>query len=226
MKLLLFDIDGTLVNTHGAGLRAMNRAFEFLYGHTSILDGIVLAGRTDVLILMDAFRKSGSEFSFADVDRFKRIYFEMLIEELETGQNHLLPGVDELLSELHATENVSLALLTGNWQHSGRLKIHPFGLNDYFPFGAFADDAVERTDLVPVAVERFERLNNHSVHPRDVLVIGDTPSDILCAKPHGAISVAVATGMYSCEELALYEPDFLLPDLHSGRDAIVGQLFS
>jgi phosphoglycolate phosphatase-like HAD superfamily hydrolase len=213
MKLLLFDIDGTLVNTHGAGLRAINRAFETRYGHPAVLDGISLAGRTDGRIMMDIFAKAGIDFYSDELDLIKMLYFENLAEELQNGQKCLLPGIAELVPSLHKNESIYLALLTGNWQHSARLKLETFGLNEYFPFGAFADDAVDRPDLVPVAVHRFERQYGFKPRPQDIYVIGDTPSDILCAKPHGVVSVAVATGSYSVKELQGYEPDFVLENL-------------
>lgn len=221
MKLLLFDIDGTLVHTAGAGLRAIDRAFEKIYGHATSLDGISLAGRTDVRILMDVYKKAGIAFSFDELERLKSVYFELLAEELKNGQKKLMPGVAELIPALVQNENYCHALLTGNWQHSGRLKLKACGLNDFFPFGAFADDAVERVDLVPVAMERFYSEYGYKPHPKDVYVIGDTPSDILCAKPHGVVSVAIAAASYSMDELAAYEPDILLEDLSGENGSFI-----
>ncbi len=221
MKLLLFDIDGTLANTNGAGLRALDRAFEEVYGHPGILDGISLAGRTDVTIMMDAYTKAGIEFAFEELERVKNRYFELLIDELNNGKkNTLMPGIADLIPELHQNHNICLALLTGNWQRSGRMKIDHFGFNSYFPFGAFADDAVERADLVPIAKQRCEALTGARLKPKDIFVIGDTPSDILCTKPHGVISVAVAAASYSMEDLSAYNPDILLKDLSNLGEVI------
>ena len=218
MKLLLFDIDGTLVDTHGAGLRAINRAFEQLYGHPAVLDGISLAGQTDGRIMMDIFAKAGMDYSSDELERIKIIYFENLAHELQHGQNKLLPGIAELVPALHRNENIHLALLTGNWQRSARLQLDVFGLNEYFAFGAFADDAIDRPDLVPVALGRFERQFGFIPPSHDIYVIGDTPSDISCAKSHGAVSVAVATGSYSMDKLSVFEPDFMFESLEECDD--------
>ena len=134
MKLLLFDIDGTLVNTGGAGLRAINRAFEELYGHTKILDGISLAGRTDDLSMMDAYEKAKLTFSCQELTRFKSVYFNLLQHELDNSDSMLMPGIELLIPRLLELDNVCIALLTGNWERSGRAKIDGFGLNDFFSF--------------------------------------------------------------------------------------------
>ncbi|MDZ7316769.1 MAG: haloacid dehalogenase-like hydrolase [candidate division KSB1 bacterium] len=215
MKLFLFDIDGTLVLSGGAGKRAMSRAFADLYGFEDVMDGIPLSGRTDDRIMMDAYAKAGIEFSRAELERFKERYFSLLPTEMAQngGDKRVMPGVKELLSALSRRNDSALGLLTGNWERSGRIKIAYFGLDSYFPFGAFSDDASDREALVPIAVERFRRLHGFEPSPREIYVIGDTPADILCAKPHGVVSVAVAAAAHSVDELRKYEPDLLFPDL-------------
>lgn len=219
MKLLLFDIDGTLVLTGGAGKRAMNRVFLELYGIGDILDDITLSGRTDDRIMMDAYEKAGLEFSYAELARFKQRYFELIHEELAVPHNgkRLMPGVADLLQKLRERRHVHLGLLTGNWEQGGRAKIGHFGLNDYFAFGAFADDSAIRSELVPVARERFTMMTGHTPDAREVFVIGDTPADIECAKPHGVVSVAVAAAGHSLDDLRPFAPDYLLPDLTDDR---------
>lgn len=215
MKLLLFDIDGTLVLSGGAGKRAMNRVFEEFYGYADVMEGITLSGRTDDKIMMDAYAKAGMEFSYEELERFKSRYFERIKLEMLVDHNgkRVMPGVAQVLPELQKRNDVYLALLTGNWEQGGRTKIGYFNLDHYFPFGAFSDDSSERTALVPIAVQRFEE--RYSLHPelRDVYVIGDTPADILCAKPHGVVSVAVAAASHSVDDLRPFAPDVLLEDL-------------
>ncbi len=146
---------------------------------------------------------------------FKKRYFEVLPAELEKnqGDKRVMPGVRELLEALKDRPHVHLGLLTGNWQISGRMKIAYFGLDDFFPFGAFSDDSSDRKALVPIALRRFERLTGRTVPLRNVFVIGDTPADIECAKPHGVVSVAVAAAGHSLDDLRPHSPDLLWPDL-------------
>jgi phosphoglycolate phosphatase len=215
MKLLLFDIDGTLVLSGGAGKRAMNRVFEELYGYANVMEGITLSGRTDDKIMMDAYAKAGIEFSRAELDRFKERYFEIIKLEMLVDHNgkRIMPGVAQLLPELQKRDDIYLALLTGNWEQGGRTKIGYFGLDHFFPFGAFSDDSAERTELVPIAVRRFQEIFSLSPDPREVYIIGDTPADVQCAKPHGVVSVAVAAASHTVEDLQPFEPDVLLADL-------------
>ena len=215
MKLLLFDIDGTLILSGGAGLRAMNRAFEQLYGIPNILDGITLSGRTDDKIMMDAYAKANIPFSYDELNRFKSAYFDLIEEEVRAPgrAKRTMPGVEALLPELARRDDVCLALLTGNWEKSGRAKLDYFDLNRYFPFGAFSDDSPVRKELPPVAIRRFVEKHGVRPAPEQVYIIGDTPADIQCAKPHGVVSVAVAAAMHSVDDLKRHHPDILLQDL-------------
>jgi phosphoglycolate phosphatase len=215
MKLLLFDIDGTLMLSGGAGVRAMNEAFRQMYGVAGAFDGVNLAGRTDTSILRDACRRFGFDNDEASETAFKELYASLLPEEWHKpiGVKRLMPGVEELMRHLHGRPGVILGPLTGNWQISGRIKLRFFGLDDYFPFGAFADDSELREELVPFAVSRCRLLYDWTPPGSEIYVIGDTPSDILCARPHGARSVAVAAAHYGIQDLAAYQPDYLLADL-------------
>lgn len=222
MKVLLFDIDGTLLLSGGAGLRAMNRAFEQLYGVKNILDGITLSGRTDNKIMMDAYNKASIEFSFRELDRFKRVYFELIGEEVNrqgTGKR-TMPGIDVLLPLLAERENIYIGLLTGNWETSGRAKLDCFDLNKYFSFGAFADDSSDRNALAPIAVQRFTQKYGFEARADQVYIIGDTPADVKCAKPHGAVSVAVAAASHSVDDLLPHDPDYLFEDFSATKDIL------
>lgn len=215
MKVLLFDIDGTLMLSGGAGLRAMNEAFFQVFGVKDALLHINLAGRTDTSILIDALNETGVTWNQERFDSYKTVYFKLLEKEIQAPGNGkaLMPGISDLLPLLAKRQDVYLGLLTGNWETSGRIKIGHFDLNNYFRFGAFADDSGVREELLPFAVRRFTDIYHIHPAPDQVYVIGDTPSDIKCAKPHGAVSIAVATSSYSMEQLQQHDPDYLFTNL-------------
>lgn len=203
-KLVLFDIDGTLVLTGGAGLRAMNRACEEILGHAEILDGIPVAGRTDWIILHDALKQIGREMDDALFAALRDRYLDRLPEEIELpgrGFNGVMPGVRELLDALQARDDVYLGLLTGNFERGARVKLEHFGLWRYFRCGAYGDDAADRNALVPFALERARACGIPPVGPSDVLVVGDTPHDVACALAAHAVPIGVATGSTTTREL-------------------------
>lgn len=222
MKVLLFDIDGTLVHTGGSGKDAMNRAFAEIFGVANALDGILLAGQTDPKIALDAFQKLGMQWDDDKVEEFKERYFIRLMEELQQPrpQRRLMPGFPQLLAKLRELPQTHLGLLTGNWRRGAEIKLSHFGLWKYFEFGAFGDDDLDRNKLVPHAIRRAaEIFGSHPQRDR-VYVIGDTPRDVQCARPHGATAIAVATGDYAVEVLRAEAPDFLFADL-SDLDAFL-----
>lgn len=214
MKLLLFDIDGTLLLSGGAGRRAMEKAFEEVFGVPSGFQGIEMAGKTDTGILEEALRNQDIRASDEQIQTFKQRYFDLLQDEIRkpSERQRLMPGIRELLDHLSRHPEVVLGLLTGNWRQSGLIKLRHFSLADYFKIGAFAEDAPSREGLVPVAVERYRALTGQKPAADEVWVIGDTPRDVACARPHGARAIAVATGTYSFEELAAARPDALFRD--------------
>lgn len=215
-KLILFDIDGTLIVTGRAGQRAMTRAFEAMCGLADALQRVDVAGRTDRIIMTDALSSSGRALDEPFVEQFRIVYADFLREELQrdgVGRKGTLPGVPALLDQLAVRPDVSLALLTGNFRVSAEIKLAHFGLWRYFAWGAFADDAVERNDLLPVALSRAEADGLSGLGASDVIIVGDTPHDITCARSGGARVVAVATGNYTAEQLRAHEPDVLFEDL-------------
>ena len=215
-KLILFDIDGTLVLTGGAGLRAMNRACEHLVGHQNALDGVTLAGRTDWIILDDALARNGLALDPALLSELRRRYVEHLREEIELpgkGVKAMMPGIRELLDALAPREDMALGLLTGNFEEGARIKLQHFDLWRYFRCGAFGDDASDRNHLVPVAMQRARDCGLVDPSPSDVFVIGDTPHDIACARAVGATPIAVATGSYSVDRLRAAGADFVFKEL-------------
>jgi phosphoglycolate phosphatase-like HAD superfamily hydrolase len=215
-KLLLFDIDGTLVLTGGAGIRAMNRAGEEILGVLNLLDGIPCAGRTDWIILHDALTKTGHELDEDLFGRMRDAHIRYLAEEIEhpgDGVKDVMPGVRELLPALRSRDDVTLGLLTGNFEEAARIKLDHFDLWEYFRCGAFGDDAADRNALVPFAVDRARGCGLGSFDYSDVVVIGDTPHDVACAVAVGAQPVAVATGGFSVDQLRTTGAPVVLEDL-------------
>lgn len=218
MKLLLFDIDGTLVNTAGAGKRAMDRTFAALYGIDGVLEGTPLAGRTDRFIVGDAATRLVSPPVIDDawLDSFREIYCGLLDEELHSERSaskQLLPGIRALLDHLATREDVVLALLTGNFARSARIKLAHFGIWDCFRFGAFGDAHVERNPLFDVAMSTARQAMSSDRDFDAVYVIGDTPHDVACARAGRARALAVATGLHSVEELQACGADVVFDDL-------------
>jgi|SRR5215203_499161 len=219
-KLVLFDIDGTLVLTGGAGLRAMNMALKNVFGHDDGLAGIPLAGRTDWAILSDAVARVGKPLDRDLLETLRRAYIENLATEIDApgrGPKAVMPGVRELLDELRGREDVFVALLTGNFEEGARIKLDHFGLWHYFSCGAYGGDAADRNALVPFAVARARACGLPPLAAHDVIVVGDTPHDVSCAEAAGAIAVAVATGGHTVEELRDTRANLVLPDLSERR---------
>jgi phosphoglycolate phosphatase len=214
-KLVLFDIDGTLVLTGGAGIRAMNRACEELVGHPHGLDGIPVAGRTDRIILTDVVARAGHALDGGLLERLREGYISNLREEIERpgrtqsfeslgargGVKAVMPGIRELLDVLARRDDVFLGLLTGNFEAGARIKLEHFDLWRYFRCGAYGDDAADRNELVPFALERARRCGLPDIAPDHILVVGDTPHDVACARAVGATPVGVATGGFTVEQL-------------------------
>jgi phosphoglycolate phosphatase len=228
-KLILFDIDGTLIRTGGAGVRAMTRAFSQTCGIADALHRVEVAGRTDRLIMTDALALSGRPLDDDLLRQFRELYCGFLREELlqlpqyeftDGGVKGTLPGVRPLLDHLEQRDDIDLALLTGNFRSSAEIKLSHYDLWRYFPWGAFADDALERPDLLPVALTRYQSHTTRAIDPADVIIVGDTPHDVTCARSGGAKVVAVATGVFDAAALAEYEPDVVFNNL-SDTDAFL-----
>lgn len=216
MYLILFDIDGTLVLTGRAGMRAMNRAVADLVRSDNPMDGVQFAGRTDWSILDDILRKHGHSMDLPLLERLRDRYVEFLAEEIHapgTGIKDVMPGIRPLLDSLSEREDVWLGLLTGNFIEGARIKLEYFDLWKYFPCGAFGGDAHSRNDLVPIARQRARECGVPEVMPSNVLVVGDTPNDVECALVAGATPVAVATGGYSVDQLREHGATITFDDL-------------
>jgi phosphoglycolate phosphatase-like HAD superfamily hydrolase len=352
MKLILFDIDGTIMDSGGAGTRALNLAFEELFSVKDAFQGIRMSGKTDTEIMKEALRKHGLPSSDGTIPRAVESYLKHLCDQINNDRKRLKPGVLDLLELLSGRPDCRLGLLTGNLEQGARIKLGAFGLNRYFsisggggsqtplkggaqtplplpskapfkggsktrfirddkmrpenlgvngsvtldnhegkgdyvpfksankvyidsphgkvdhvplhgvpsgqglksrlnlnasnnpgerdcgpeegdsvqgewdhvpvPFGAFGSDDEDRNRLLPIAVEKFLALTGMRVGYADCVVIGDTPRDVLCAKPYGAVALAVATGGYSMEELKEAGADVVMEDLRKGYDYLAG----
>jgi phosphoglycolate phosphatase-like HAD superfamily hydrolase len=192
-----------LVLTGGAGQRALDRAFHETFGVAGAFVSVELAGRTDPLIVRDALRAHGIADGDHDAVQFRDRYVAALADEMRQKHHakRMLPGIVPLLDALDRREDRILALLTGNFEASARLKLEYFDLWRYFGWGAFGDDAADRNGLVPIAVDRAVARGYPRVPPRRIVVIGDTPRDVACAAAAGAWCIAVATGGSTAEQL-------------------------
>ena len=221
-RLVLFDIDGTLIHTARAGVRSMNAAFRDLHGTDDPLARVNFAGRTDRAIVSDAFRIMGLAFSEEAHDAVRDAYLGRLADELSKPVQGatMLPGVEQAIAAFEVRGGFGMGLLTGNYERGAEIKLEYFGLWKRFNFGAFGDRHTDRRELVPIAIEAAQRQLGARVPPSRVIVIGDTPFDVDCAKAHGAVSVAVATGPFSRAVLAEHEPDVLLDTLEYLDEAL------
>jgi phosphoglycolate phosphatase len=222
MKLLLFDIDGTLLTTDGAGRTALRAAASDIFGFEEDFAGITISGHTDAGIVRDILTKHSIPVTERTINQFLGGYLARLRDNLARNPGVVLPGIISLLDHAQGL-SCGCGLLTGNLKRGAMLKLTVHRLQDRFTFGAFADDHHDRNALGPIAKIRAERRFNTNFDPADIYVIGDTPRDIGCGKAFGAKTVAVATGHYSKEELLAHEPDFLFPDF-SNTEAVLSAL--
>lgn len=218
--LLLFDIDGTLVLSDGAGAEAVLGACRELFDREFEVEPRTFAGSLDPLIWRDLCAQNGVDEPDRWHDAFRATYTRLLAEafERDRARARALAGVHELLGALRARRAAgtgpALGLLTGNYAETGRMKMRAAGLDpDWFPVAAWGDDAPDRRGLVPVALARHADAHGARLAYEEVVVIGDTPRDVDCARAHGCRSLAVATGRYAADELTAAGADHVLADL-------------
>lgn len=229
LRLVLFDVDGTLIDAYGAGRRALEEAFALVLGREDAaahLDPVWFAGKTDLFI----FRQLAADLGIPPWEYERRYqdletcYLERLRERVSGHPDkRLLPGVDSLLEALSVRGTAALGLMTGNIEQGARIKIAPWNLNRFFPSGGFGSDATERSEIGSVARARFERRLGTAIDPAEVLVIGDTVHDIAAARECGFRVLAVGTGWTDTAALRAAEPDHYLPDL-SDTGAALGAI--
>ena len=213
MNICLFDIDGTLLNSGGAGKAALEGALLGEFGLAALQGQVPYSGRTDRAIIRDLLRLHDIAESPDCWERLVSGYLRRLPACLRTHQGRVLPGIEALLKELAGRQEVAVGLLTGNLRAGARLKLGHYGLFDYFAFGGFGDRHWERDDVAREALAAVQAHLNGRASPERIWVVGDTPLDVQCARAIGAKVAAVATGWHSLAELAASGPDLLLTDL-------------
>ncbi|MDZ4817026.1 MAG: HAD hydrolase-like protein [Verrucomicrobiota bacterium] len=213
-KLLLWDIDGTLVTTGGAGLEALSYAMKKEFGvEYKAVDGDKdVAGRTDRYIGGALLKRYGIEPTDENVHRFLESYLTQLPQELQVREGGVHTGIREILEIAHQREDLVQALLTGNLHKGAKIKLTHYEIFHFFEFGAYADDAILRDDLGPFALARAKEKHTIDFPPENVFVIGDTPHDVQCGKAIGAKTIAVATGAYPIETLEACQPTAVFAD--------------
>lgn len=227
MKLVLFDIDGTLLNPDGAGSTAMMTTLGSFYGVPGEPPGYSMAGKLDRQIVLELLENAGLDpvDGRARLDEYWRLYLDELVRVIPTRNIRALPGVPELLAALREREDVVVGLLTGNYEAAALAKLQAVGIDPApFQVRVFGHEAERRDELPPVAVERAHQALGQLFRDRDIVIIGDTPSDVTCGQALNVRTIGVATGRYSEQELLAAGADFVFADLSLTQqvvDAIV-----
>jgi phosphoglycolate phosphatase-like HAD superfamily hydrolase len=211
-KLILWDIDGTLIVSGRAGIFALAKAFQKIHGREPDFSRLDVSGRTDKWIARQVLEQQGIEPSAENIHAYLEAYLECLQGELLARPGRVLPGIVSLLEKFRADPGIAQGLLTGNLQRGARIKLEHYKVWHYFAFGAFGDDSPIRNELGPHAIRRASA--NHSVEftPENIFVIGDTPHDIECGKAIGAKTIGVATGNFSAATLQQHQPTAVFAD--------------
>ncbi len=213
MQLVLFDIDGTILDCGRQVRPLFAAALEDVFGSAGCLDGYDFAGKPDPRIVLDVMTAAGfpAERVIAGLPRVRENYVARLAAGLDRDSMRLLPGVREMLDRLAG--RVATGLLTGNWEAGARVKLDRFALNGYFPVGAFGEDGTDRSDFPPRALERAARHYRREFRAADTLIVGDSLLDVACARAHGLRTLAVATGRTPASALAAAGADWVIADL-------------
>jgi phosphoglycolate phosphatase-like HAD superfamily hydrolase len=222
-RLVLFDIDETMITSDGAGRRAISRVLKDRYDIDPNKIKLSMSGKTDPQILTEIMTESGiekSEIASAIPSIIEEYLVHLETEIRETRHYIVHDGVEEILAALATMENAFLGLLTGNVERGARMKLERFKLNHHFPLGAYGSDSASRLDLPHVAKLRADEHFKTTFEPREIVVIGDSIFDVLCAKHYGAVSLAVNSGRTTREELAAQNPDHLFPTLADTQSVI------
>jgi len=214
-KLVLFDIDGTIMNTDGGGASSCQRALEHVFDMKVPLDNYSMSGKTDTQIVLDLMERVGvaREVTTAKLDEINVLYIDLLSKEVDSWNPELCPGIVDVLDALVDREDLVLGLLTGNIVRGAEVKLNRVGLWSYFKTGAFGDGAPERKMLPDIAQKTAHALTGKIFEGKDMVIIGDTPNDVLCGRHLNVKSIAVATGGFDGATLQSYEPDFFFEDL-------------
>lgn len=220
MKLILFDIDGTLVDCGGQARTAFATALHAIFGESGPIDEYDFSGKTDTRIVLDLMTLAGRSRDevLATLPQLREEYLATLDRSLERERMRVLPGIEPLLEHLAARDDVVLALLTGNWERGARIKLSRHDLNRYFGFGSFGDNVFDRNDLPPIALARALASTGRSFAARDTMIIGDSVLDVGCARANDIPVLAVATGRTTRADLEAVQPTWLVDDLSGALD--------
>ena len=214
-RLVLFDIDATLIHCGPQVRPIFSAALEEVFGTGGEMEGYSFAGKTDPQIVSELMTAAGFESAeiLARIPRVRDCYLANLEAGLDRSAMQLLPGVVDLLQQLAARGDVALGLLTGNWEPGGRIKLGRYDLNGFFAFGAFGDEQFDRLRLPEVAIASAAAATGRSFTPDQTLLVADSLLDVECARRSGVPILAVATGMATADELAAAGADTVIPDL-------------
>jgi phosphoglycolate phosphatase len=216
MKLLLFDIDGTLIRSNSAGRAALTYALEQVFGTAGPIDSYQFGGKTDPRIIIDLMLAAGINAKTIDA-KLPTVYDVMTARGRDTFSEKGIvpcPGIVELLNSLSQRDDAVVGLLTGNIVSTAPLKLKAGGIDPtQFRIGAYGSDNMDRNKLPGIAMKRATKLTGHPFNGNNTVVIGDTPADILCARAGKTTAVAVASGWHAAPTLAKYKPDYLLDNL-------------
>lgn len=214
MKLVLFDIDGTLLTDRGASREAFGDALAEVYAYDGDLSRYDFSGRTDPQITHMVLKDAGFSRDAIDAEltRLWEIYLAGLARNATPERVLVMPGMRDLVDALHEHDDVALAILTGNIERGARLKLGGALLNDYFPFGAFGSDSADRTELPPFAIQRASHHLGMHFEGSDVVIIGDSIYDVRCGVPYDATTIAVASGKTPADVLRAENPRYFFDD--------------
>ncbi|MBF0345887.1 MAG: HAD family hydrolase [Nitrospirae bacterium] len=218
MKLILFDIDGTLISAGGAGIRSLEKAFNEIFSIKDAFKNLTLAGKTDLQIFKEGLNHYGITESEGVLARIEGLYLQHLKGEINNNDKHVKAGIVPLLERLQG--HYTVGLLTGNLLDGARIKLSSLNLWHYFEDGAYGSDLEDRVGLLPIAVARFHKKTGIKFAYESCVVIGDTPRDVAASKCHGAKALAVATGPYSYAQLLQTGADAVFEDL-SDTQAVI-----
>ncbi len=227
MKLILFDIDGTLIRSHGGGRAALQAALEEIFDTAGPIDNYRMGGKTDIRIITDLLTATG--IKTAEITPKLPTIYELMVAKAEEifPEKKMVqcPGVFELLQALNICENVVLGLLTGNNHLSAPLKLLAADIDPrQFRVAAYGSDAANRNDLPALAWQRAKELTGYDFDGKNTVIIGDTPADILCARAGQATAVALASGWHAASTLAQYQPDYLFNNLANTEEVLAALL--
>ena len=212
---ILFDVDGTLISTGGAGARSWRHAFETLYGIPADIGEFTDAGMTDPVVARLTFKAAvGHDPSPRELATVMAAYLDRLPEEVDESPGYrVLDGAAELLPRLGTEEGILLGITSGAVEAAAHIKLARAGFNRYFPFGGYGSDSSDRVELTRCAISRGAQLIGEEIDPATVFVVGDTPRDVEAAHGAGCVAVGTATGHYSREELEATGAEYVLDSL-------------